>query len=199
MYISDKNKTEWYSQKWQKRYELYNMTEVFTKEIAIFNWINVEEIDTCGTQKENFPEYNKEIYIFKNYEFNEADEKKILISKCVYCKNRKLSNDKAKTFITVMTKDAQDNKKFKNEIIEQKKVWKKAVKQIKIIMKKVFNIIWKSQKLKSSTELYNSEWVLIKNDTWDIILWKEKLWTMTLWKVIQEIHQKKKKMLWIDI
>ena len=110
VYINNKDEAEWYSQKQQKKHELYDMTEVFTKKIAILNWINIEKVDTHDIQKENFPEYNKEVYVSEN------------------------------------------NK----EIIEQKEIWKKAVKQIEIIVKKVINTVWKSQKLESSTELYNS-------------------------------------------
>ena len=59
------------------------MTEVFTKEITILDQINVEEVNTHNIQKENFSEYNEEVYISKDYEFNKA-----LISECVYCKNK---------------------------------------------------------------------------------------------------------------
>ena len=124
IHISNKDKAKWYSQKWQKRHRLYNMIRVLMKKIAIFNWINIEKIDTHGTQKENFPEYNKEIYVFKN--------------------------DK--------------------ETIKQKKIWKEAVKQIKIIVKKVINTVWKSQKSEPSTELYNFRWTSAKNDIWDTVL-----------------------------
>ena len=48
VYMSDKDKVEWYSQKQQKKCELYDMTEVFMKEIATLDWINVEEIDIYG-------------------------------------------------------------------------------------------------------------------------------------------------------
>ena len=116
---------------------MYNITEVFTKEIAILNQINVEETDICDTQKEDFPKHNKEVYVFKN-----------------------------------------------NKIIRQKEIWKKAVKQIEIIAKKVINVVSKSQKTKSSTELYNFKWISAEDDIQDIILWKEKLWVIKLWKVI---------------
>ena len=95
--------------------------------------------------------------MFKNYKFDEASKKKILTSKHIYCKDRKLNNNKVRIFITATARDTQNNKKFKNEIIRQREVWKKAVRQIEIIMKKVFNIILKSQKSESSTKLYNSE------------------------------------------
>ena len=45
VYISNKNEAEWYSQKWQKKCEMYNMTEVSTKEIIILDWINVKEVN----------------------------------------------------------------------------------------------------------------------------------------------------------
>ena len=70
VYISDKDEAEWYLQKQQKKCELYDITEVFMKEIATFNWINIEKIDTHSTQKEEFSEYNKKVYVFKNYKFN---------------------------------------------------------------------------------------------------------------------------------
>ena len=57
-----------------------------------------------------------------------------------------------------------------NKIIKQKKIWKKAVKQIKIITKKIINIVWKTQKLKLSTELYNFKWALAEDNIWDMIL-----------------------------
>ena len=85
------------------------------KEIAILNWINVEEVDMYDTQKEDFSEYNEEIYISEDYEFNED--------------------------------------------------WKKTVKQIEVIVKKVFNIIQESQKSESSAELYDFRWISTKNDT----------------------------------
>ena len=112
VYMNDKDKVRWYSQKWQKKCELYNTIRILMKEIETFNWINIEEINTHSIQEENFPEYNKEVYVFKNYKFS--------------------------------------------EIIEQKKTWREAVKQIKIIAKKAFNTVWKSQKSEPSTELYNS-------------------------------------------
>ena len=112
------------------------MTEVFTKEITILDQINVEEINTHDVQKENFSEYNEEVYIFKDYKFNKASEKEILTSEHIYCKNKKLNNNKAEALITATARDTQNNKKSKNKIIEQRKVWKKAVKQIKIITKK---------------------------------------------------------------
>ena len=103
------------------------MIEVFTKEIVILNQINVEKINTHDIQKEDFSEYNEEVYIFKNYEFNE-------------------------------------------EIIRQKKAWKKAVKQIKIIAKKVINTVWKLQKSESSTKLYDFRWTSAENDIQDTVL-----------------------------
>ena len=68
VYISDKDEAEWYSQKWQKKHRLYNITKVFMKKIVTFNWIDVEKINIHSTQKENFPEYNEEVYVFKNDE-----------------------------------------------------------------------------------------------------------------------------------
>ena len=156
IYMNNKDEVRWYSQKWQKRHELYNTIKMPTKEIATLDWIDVEEINTHDIQEENFPEYNKKVYIFKNYEFNK-------------------------------------------EIIRQKKVWKEAVKQIEIITKKVINIVWKSQKSEPSTKLYDFRWTLAKNDIQDTVLWKEELWTIKLWKVIQETHQKKREMLLIDM
>ena len=44
------------------------MTKVLTKEVVILDQINIEEIDIHDIQKENFSEYNEEIYIFKNNE-----------------------------------------------------------------------------------------------------------------------------------
>ena len=73
IYMSDKNEVRWYSQKQQKKHRSYNITEVSIKEIAILEQINVEEVDIHGTQKEDFPEYNKEIYISEDYKFNETD------------------------------------------------------------------------------------------------------------------------------
>ena len=175
------------------------MIEVFTKEITTLDWIDIEEIDTHNTQKENFPEYNKEVYVSEDYEFNEANKKKILILKYRYCKDRKFNNNETKVLVTMMTRDTLDNKKSKNKIIEQKEVWKKAVKQIETIMKKVFNIVWKLQKSESSMKLYNLKWILTENNIQNMILWKEKLWVIELWKVVQKIHQKRKKMLLIDM
>ena len=71
VYMNDKDEAEWYSQKQQKRCELYNMIEVFMKRIAIFDQIDVEKVNTHGIQKEDFSEYNEEVYVFKNYKFNE--------------------------------------------------------------------------------------------------------------------------------
>ena len=34
VYMNDKNKVRWYSQKWQKKCELYDMIRVLTKEVA---------------------------------------------------------------------------------------------------------------------------------------------------------------------
>ena len=124
VYINNKDEIEWYLQKQQKKYELYDMIEVFTKKIATLNQINIEKIDIHNTQKEDFSEYNEEVYVFKNNE----------------------------------------------EVIEQKKAWKETVKQIKIITKKVINIVWKSQKSESSTKLYNFKWTSAENDIWDTVL-----------------------------
>ena len=71
VYINDKDEAEWYLQKWQKKCELYDMIRVLTKKITIFDWINVEKIDIYDIQKEKFSEYNEEVYVSKNYEFNE--------------------------------------------------------------------------------------------------------------------------------
>ena len=154
VYINNKDRIEWYSQKWQKKHRSYNTTEVFTKEIMTFDQINIEEINTHNTQKENFPKYNKEVYISEDYKFNKASREEILTLKCIYHKN----------------KNTQNNRKSKNKIIRQKKIWKKTVKQIKAIVKKVFNIVWKSQKSESPTELYNSRWILAENDIQDKVL-----------------------------
>ena len=94
-------------------------------------------------QKKNFSEYNEEIYISEDYKYNEASKEETLTSEDVY---------------------------YKNEIIKQRKVWKKTVKQIKIIVKKVFNVVWKSQKSESSIELYNFRWILAENDTQNEVL-----------------------------
>ena len=53
----------------------------------ILNQIDIKEVDTHDIQKENFPEYNKKVYIFKNYEFSKASKKETLTSECMYCKN----------------------------------------------------------------------------------------------------------------
>ena len=152
VHISDKNEVEWYSQKQQKKHELYNTTKVFIKKIVTLEQIDVEEIDIHDIQKENFLKYNKEVYISEN-----------------------------------------------DKIFRQKENWKKAVKQIEIIVKEIINTVWKSQKSELSTELYNFRWTLAEDDTQDIILWKEKLWVIKLWKMVQKIHQKKRKMSQIDI
>ena len=47
-------------------------------------------------------------------------------------------------------------------------------------------------------KLYNFRWTLAEDDTQDMILWKEKLWVIELWKMVQKIHQKKRKMSQID-
>ena len=120
IYMSNKDKAEWYSQRWQKKCRSYNTIRVFTKEITILDWINVEEIEMYGIQKENFPEYNEEIYISEDYKFNED--------------------------------------------------WKKTVKQIEVITKEIFNIVWESQKSESSAELYDLRWTLAENDIQDEIL-----------------------------
>ena len=57
-----------------------------------------------------------------------------------------------------------------DKIIEHKEIWKKAVKQIEIITKKTVDIVWKSQKLELSTELYNFRWTLAEDNIWDIVL-----------------------------
>ena len=72
VYINNKDEAEWYSQKQQKKHRLYDTIRVFTKEIVILDQIDIEEVNTHGIQKENFPEYNKEVYVFKN---NEEDIK----------------------------------------------------------------------------------------------------------------------------
>ena len=81
------------------------MIKIFTKEIATLNQINVEEVDTYGIQKENFSEYNKEVYISEDYKFNEANEKETLTSEHAYCENKKLNNNWTEALITAMTKD----------------------------------------------------------------------------------------------
>ena len=73
---------------------MYDTIKVFTKEIVTFNQINVEEIDIHDAQKENFPEYNEEVYMFKNYESDKADKKEILTSECMYCENKDIQNNK---------------------------------------------------------------------------------------------------------
>ena len=98
------------------------MTEVFMKEIAILDQINVEEIDIHNIQKENFPEYNEEIYISEDYKSDKVSKKKILTSECVYHKSRKLNNDKAEALTAVTIRDVQNNKELKSKIIRQKKV-----------------------------------------------------------------------------
>ena len=40
------------------------------------------------TQKEDFPEYNKEIYIFKDYKYSKASKEEALTSECIYHKNK---------------------------------------------------------------------------------------------------------------
>ena len=55
------------------------MTKVLTKRIAILDQINIEEIDIHDIQKEDFSEYNEEIYVSENYEFNKEiiEQKKV--------------------------------------------------------------------------------------------------------------------------
>ena len=88
------------------------------KEITTFNQIDVEEIDTHSIQKKSFPEYNEEIYIFKDYKFNEASKEETLISEHIYHKNKKLNNNKAETLTAVTARDIQNNKRSRNEIIK---------------------------------------------------------------------------------
>ena len=75
VYINNKNKAEWYSQRWQRECELYNITEISTKEIVILDQIKIEETDIYDIQKEDFPEYNEEAYVSKND--NIIEQKKI--------------------------------------------------------------------------------------------------------------------------
>ena len=46
VYMSDKDEVEWYSQKQQKKHRSYNTIRVFTKEIAVLDQTDIEEVNT---------------------------------------------------------------------------------------------------------------------------------------------------------
>ena len=73
VYISDKDEVRWYSQKQQKKCELYDTTEVSMKRIATLDQINIKEVDIHDIQKEDFSKYNEEVYISEDYKFNKAN------------------------------------------------------------------------------------------------------------------------------